>query len=252
MSLSFKIIKSAEVRDNLLQVLPLREAFRNENGGAGDRGRESRDVLANFQAWAVAQAEETISRAQATADEILRQARMETDQIKQKAYQSALEQGLREGAERGYTQGMSEAKEEASAVREHAREVLAQAEQIRRRTLESLELEVVDLAREIAERLLSTHLALEPEAVLNVAAESLRLISDRQSITLYLSPAEKDLLDHRKDYLLGKLSPGATIHVVADASISPGGCLIETEQGLVDATLEKRRDELIKALYGRE
>lgn len=250
MSSLYKIIKSTEVRDNLLQVLPLRKS--SQGGQAGDRGGESRDVLANFQAWALAQAEETISRARATADEILRQAQLESEEIKRLAYQRALEQGLGEGREKGYREGLARAEEEGQALRAQAREVLAQAEEYRRRTIDSLEPEIVDLAREIAERLLSTHLALDPGAVLQVAAESIRLVSDRQSIVLYVNPSEADLVKSKKEQIQNILPPRASVHVMADAAISPGGCLVETEQGLVDATLERRKAELLRALYGGE
>lgn len=248
--LSFKVIKSAEVRDNLLQVLPLRKASVNNQTGIPEQGSESRDVLANFQAWAVAQAEDTISRARDMADEIIRQTRIQIEEIKQEAYHKAYELGLAEGLNKGYREGLSRAEQEADSLRSQAREVLAQAEQIRRKTMESLENEIIELARDIAERLLSKNL--EPETVINVAEESLRLVSDRMSVFLYVNPSDMEPVENKKERLLRLLPAGATIHFITDSGISPGGCLIETEKGLVDATLEKRKSELMDALYGRE
>lgn len=247
---SFKIIKSAEVRNNMLQVLPLRKASVNNQAGASEYGSENRDVLANFQAWAVAQAEDTISRARDMADEIIRQARIESEQIRQEAYHTAYGLGLKEGSEKGYREGLARVEQEADSLRNQARQVLEQAEQIRRKTMESLEYEVIELARDIAERLLSINLG--PETVVNVAEESLRMVSDRVSVVLYVNPSDSELAENKKEYLLRLLPAGANIHIIADGGISPGGCLIETEKGLVDATLEKRKSELLDALYGRD
>ncbi|HOV80433.1 MAG TPA: FliH/SctL family protein [Bacillota bacterium] len=252
MSLSYKIIKSAEIRDSLQQVLPLRRympekepaLFKTEKNDPGP-------ARLALESWAVAQAEEIVNRARSTADEIIRQVRLEAEKIKQEAYEKGFAEGRGEGAEKGYREGMEQAREEADLIRGQAREVLDQAEQFRRRTMEEMGQEIIDLAREIAERLLSAQLTLDPEIVVNIAAESIRLVSDRRNVILYISPDEQALFESKKDELRGILPAGAKLTVVVDRAIRPGGCKVETEQGKVDATMEKRMEELFKALYGR-
>lgn len=38
----------------------------------------------------------------------------------------------------------------------------------------------------------------------------------------------------------------------ADANIKPGGCLVDTEQGLVDATIDERWKQVLQAVKGEE
>ena len=251
MSFSYKIIKNVNVQDGLLKTLPLRcykaeeTLQKKKNGGNGASGARE-----NLQAWAVAQADETISRAKATAEEIIREARLESEQIEQQAYRDGFDRGVREGNEQGYQEGMEKAERDATAIRAQAQEVLEQAEKSRRRTLEALEGEVIDLAREIAEKFLSAQLTLDPEAVLHVAGESLRLVADRLHVVLYVNPTELTLVENKKEQLQSLLPARAEFQVIADPSIRPGGCKVETEQGQVDASVEKRKEELLRVLYG--
>lgn len=250
MSSSFKIIKSADVHEDIAQVLPLKaleqlSKIKSEVNVTTSAGE-------NLQVWALAQAEETIKRAGDTADEIVYQAQLDSDRIKKQAYREGFQQGSREGFEKGYREGMAKAEEEASDIRSQARDVLAQAEKLRRNTIESLEMEIIDLAREISEKLLSAQLTMDREVILGVASESLRLVSDRLNVVLYINPAELELVERKMDELKSLLPARGQLQVVSDSTVQPGGCKVETELGRVDATMETRRKALLKALYGKE
>jgi len=258
-----KIIKGAEVQDSIFHVLSLRRCSSVDEQQFDHEGEDAAALEEDIdlRAEAQAQAEEILNNARAAADKIIsqakldgekikqeaqRQAQLESEQIKQEAHWSAFDQGYRDG----YQEGMAKAKEEGEAIREMALDVLKQAEESRRRTLASLEGDIINLAREIAERLLSAQLSLDPEIIFNVAVESLRLVADRLQVVLYINPAELALYEKRKKELLSLLPAKAELQVIADASIQLGGCRVETEHGRVDATVETRREALLKALYG--
>ncbi|TEB11157.1 FliH/SctL family protein [Pelotomaculum propionicicum] len=254
MSSSSKIIKSAEVQADFWQVLPLKakEELTRIKKSAKKDVSATPDAGDNLQAWALAQAEETIRRASVTADEIIRHSQLDSEQIKRKAHQDGFQQGSREGYDRGYHEGMAKAVEEAEAIRARANDVLAQAEELRRAKLAELEQEIIDLAVEIAEKLLTMQLSLDREAILSVAAESLKLVADRPSVVMFVSPDELELVESKKDELKSLLPARAQLQVIADAAIEPGGCRIDTGQGGVDATMETRREALQKVLYAKD
>ncbi|MFX4261954.1 FliH/SctL family protein [Pelotomaculum propionicicum] len=250
MSSSFKIIKSADVHEEITQVLPLKaleqlSKIKSEVNVTTNAGE-------NLQVWALAQAEETVKRAGDTADEIIYQAQLDSERIKKQAHRDGFQQGSREGYDKGYREGMAKAEEEASAIRSQAADVLAQAEKYRRSTMESLEGEIIELARDIAERLISAQLTLDREVVLSVAAESLRLVADRLNVVLYVNPDELVLVERRMGELKSLLPARGQFQVVSDSAVQLGGCRVETEQGTVDATMETRREALLKALYGKD
>ncbi|MCL6560447.1 MAG: flagellar biosynthesis protein [Firmicutes bacterium] len=251
MSLSCRIIKRSDVTDDTVKLLPLRrwgneaesEPAPEETDEIKEEPLESAEELL---AEARAMAEEIINGARAEAERILGQAKAQCEKMREETYKEAFDAGSRDG----YREGMARAEREAQTIRAQASGVLTQAEALRMETIKSLESEIIDLARDIAEKLLAAHLSLEPEAVLHVAGESISLVADRLNVVLYVNPLEKDLVNNKKEVLLRLLPPKAEIRVIADESISRGGCRVDTERGSVDATMESRRELLMEALYG--
>lgn len=265
MSSSFNIIKSANVRKGVIQAFPLK-ALEQLAKIKGEVNVTTSDGE-NLQAWALAQAENTVKQAGDTADEIIRQAQQDSEQIKKQAHRDGFQQGSREGYDKGrrdgydkgYREGIAKAEKETAALISQARDALDQArdalvrtEKHRRSTIESLEQEIIDLALEIAGKLLSAQLTLDKEIILGVAAESIRLVADRLNVVLYVNPEELALVESKIDELKSLLPALGLLHIFPDSAIGPGGCKVETEQGRVDATMETRREALLKALYGKE
>ena len=71
---------------------------------------------------------------------------------------------------------------------------------------------------------------------------------DRTELTVRLSPREYDLVLEHKAEILSEKSETKKISIVRDEDISPGGCVIETLYGEVDARLETCMDEAEKLL----
>lgn len=107
--------------------------------------------------------------------------------------------------------------------------------------LESLEQQlsgrIAGVALELARQVVRNEIATRPELVVAVAEEALAtLLSSARDVVLRLSPddfamAQGSLQDHLR-------TRGA--RVVADPHISPGGCLVESDIAVVDATVEAR------------
>jgi flagellar assembly protein FliH len=210
----------------------------------------------------LAQAEERFSQAQAAkkaAAELLAQARGGAADIRATARQGLdveREQILAEaksaGYAAGYREGQTQAAAEGATIRANAQEVLRQTEENRRQTLAGLEASVIDLAVEIAEKLMAAQIDLAPETVCVIAKESLRLVEDRMLVSVYINPAELPIYESKLAELKLILPPRAELQVLADPALEPCGCRIDTECGTVDATMETRRRGMLKALYGED
>lgn len=170
-------------------------------------------------------------------DYILVAARIEADEIRQAAYRE------------GYEEGYREAERAGREIRAQAQAVLKQAEEIRAQTLNDLEPEVLELAVDIARRMVAEQLTLEPETISGIVRTALERVRDRERFLVYAHPQDARVLETRLDDFRQLVSPDAVIKIIADESIQAGGCRIETELGLVDATLESRWQALLDALY---
>ena len=97
---------------------------------------------------------------------------------------------------------------------------------------------VVHLAASIAERIIRRQLEKQPEIGAEWIQQALELAGGAAEVTLRLNPADHESLGNQVTAIQDKLSLVAALDVVADDSISAGGCRVETRFGSVDNQLE--------------
>lgn len=245
---SYKILKGLE-RPGDRRLLELRHQFipveevQEETFQADpevDPALMAGQIIAEAEERAQALISEARESVRQLEERIVREALEEAGRIKKEAWEDAFEQGKREA--------LAKAAADASSIREQARSVLRQAEEVRRQTMESVEAEIVRLAIEIAEKVLAVKLKLHPQIVVDIAREAISLLHDRDQVVLFVNPAEADLYEEKREDLVKLLSPKGELHIIADHEIGPGGCVAETEHGRVDARLETRWEALLKSL----
>lgn len=104
---------------------------------------------------------------------------------------------------------------------------------------------VLALACEIARQILQQEITVNVEAVKPVIAQGLALMLDEgKSAKIRLNPVDFDEL---KDTLLVDYE-SISLSLVADPAVSSGGCLIESNDTIVDGTIEKRWSRTIASL----
>jgi len=155
----------------------------------------------------------------------------------------------RRAFERGREQGALEAHRAAQQVRaghlERIGQVIASLQaaldELASRGADSL----LDLSLEVARQVLRRELTLRRDAVLPAVHEAIALIADHTAHPrVHLSPQDFELIS-------AELEVDAShrgCRFIADPSVPPGGCRIETSQGEIDATLETRWRRVIAAL----
>jgi flagellar assembly protein FliH len=109
----------------------------------------------------------------------------------------------------------------------------------------------IQLSLTLAERIVRRELQLQPEAPRALIAEVLQLTAGASSILLRLHPDDiADIEEHSADWQSLLSSPH--IKAVADATITRGGCLVETPQGEIDGRIETQLARLASELMGNE
>jgi type III secretion protein L len=124
-----------------------------------------------------------------------------------------------------------------------ARAALEQARQISEGELRSL-------AVRIAEKLLGRELQLSPSAVVDVARTALRHAGQARALTLRVHPEDLARLESGRPRLLERCRTDALLTVRSDSDLQPGGCIIESELGIVDARLSTQLEAIERALRG--
>lgn len=96
----------------------------------------------------------------------------------------------------------------------------------------------VRVAAAIAERLIRRELPGSPEITLTLAREALELAAGEDRLRLHLNPADHETLGPRVEALIEELSGLGATEVVADPTVTPGGCRVETRFGVIDQQFE--------------
>ncbi len=172
------------------------------------------------------------------------------------AYALGRRRGFQEGARAGMQQGYSEGSQalddfESRKAADVARQMQQLADSFRGELglLESqVASDLVSLAIDIAREVLRRELRLDAQAVLPAATEALRALGEGASrLELRAHPLDAQVLRaHLQD------QPGAPAwQVHDDAGMARGGCRIEADTGLADASFEARWQGVMATL-GRD
>jgi flagellar assembly protein FliH len=146
-----------------------------------------------------------------------------------------------EGRAAGYAQGSAKAEAERSQLASLIATLATCVADHEQRLCD----EVLDFSLVLARQLVGEALSVKREFVLPVVSAALKqLPQSTQRIELMLNPADAELVRT----LMATHEFGPRCQIVADASIAPGGCRLETEQCEVDVTLSTRWRRLLAAL----
>jgi len=201
---------------------------------------EDDDVNEIVLAGARKEAERLIRHAEEEAKRIIGKAKEQEEKI--------LKEAEKRGYKKGYEEGIKAAGAEADRIRQKAFEALAEAEKKREEIIRSSEEEVVELCMAIAAKVVHAHVDVHRETVIKLAREALERLAAAKYYTILVNPDDVELVEQYVDELRRSVSSNSHIHILGDAGISYGGCKVETENGIINATLESQLDEIRKVL----
>jgi flagellar assembly protein FliH len=99
---------------------------------------------------------------------------------------------------------------------------------------------VVSLAAAIAARLCRRELSRQPQITLDWVREALELAAGNAEIVLRLHPDDHAALATHVETIAKQLTGLSPVRILADPSISAGGCRVDTEFGSLDQQLEQQ------------
>jgi flagellar biosynthesis/type III secretory pathway protein FliH len=190
-------------------------------------------------AAALGRADALLDEAQARAREVVAAAEEEAARLRAAAAGEAVT-ARRAAADAGHAEGMGRA---AAA--------LALAAEVREAKLAELDSAVVEVALEIARRLVGRELSTSPDAVVEVAGRALRAAAGCGDIVLRASPEDLETL-RAAEGRLGTLIERGTLTTAPDPRLGRGEVVVEAPGGRVDARIEAQLEAFRRALQVEE
>jgi flagellar biosynthesis/type III secretory pathway protein FliH len=121
---------------------------------------------------------------------------------------------------------------------------------LRDQVLKETERQLVALAAKIARKVISHELTVAPEIMLALAAEGMDALEDRDRLVVRFGEGLDELAVERFRKRLRADNP--RVEVMRDLRLAPWDCVVETELGRVDESVDARLGKVMEALLGRD
>ena len=188
---------------------------------------------------------------QAQADEMIANAREEAEAIIAEAQEQA--EALKshyeeEGKKTGYQEGLSEAMNEFNAKKDELeveRQQLQAEFDEKERAMES---ELVDVITEVMERFFMVQFSNKKDLLLHLIDNALINIENSREFLIKVNDENFDFLNQYKSQLQEKVGNDLQLDIIRDPVLDIHQCLIETDGGVFDCSLDVELDNLVKDL----
>lgn len=198
--------------------------------------KEKKEQAQAVKQEAEAEAEEIRGSAQSQADKIIADAEQRATQIEQEAF----ERGRKEGEQ----QGIEEGKTEVKRVIDRFHVVLSKAIERRNEIIEESETQVITLVLAIAKKVIKVISENQKNVVINNILQSLQKLKAKSDVIVRVNLSDLDIATKHKEDILKMAERVKSITIAEDASVDPGGCIIETDFGEIDARISSQLREI--------
>lgn len=173
-----------------------------------------------------------------SAQEVLIHANNDAEQYKRDVVaeiELIKEQAHREGFEAGYTEWA---------------EKLAKLEEEIHKVRKDLEQKIVPVAIQAAKKIVNKELEISQKTIVDIVSSSLKSVSQHKKVTIYVNQNDLTIIENKRAELKAIFENLETMSIRPRADIKPGGCVIETEVGIINAQLENRW-RILEAAFGK-
>lgn len=150
-------------------------------------------------------------------------------------------------AKEGYRAGIEQAESDIIALRSKIAEFVCAKKEV----FEYIAPDILEISVDIAQKIIKNEVTQNPEIILDSIIDAMKNISkDESKITIKLNPLQVDLVRTELPEYISSMGIEAKITVIGDDSIAEGGCILNTNNGIVDASLDTQLDIIKEALKG--
>ncbi len=152
----------------------------------------------------------------------------ETEDQCQKLRAQAKAKGLEEGLE-NFNEQIFQLDKELKAIRHNLQQM------------------VLPIAMKAAKRIVGKELEAFPETIVDIVIQAITPIAQSHKVTIFVNKEDKEHLEKEKPRLKEILQEAEILSIQEKSDVSRGGCIIQTEAGMINATIENQWRALERA-----
>ena len=149
--------------------------------------------------------------------------------------------------EEGYRKGLEQANADIDAFRKSFSEFMSAPKNV----FEFIAPDILEISVDIAKKIIKKEVESDPQVLINTIVDLLRTVSKSEpKINIRVKPQAVQFIKDAIPDITYQYGIDAKINIIADPSIEEGGCVFQTNNGIVDASIDTQLEIIKKALEG--
>ncbi len=186
------------------------------------------------------EADDIIAAAEAKSREIIADAGLKAQGIKEQAHTEGYADGLREGNE--------SAERTLAQVRRQMEEEHEQLKEDYRKKIDELEPYLVDIVADVFEKVFHVQFDDKKEILVYLIQKVILNAEGTKEFQVRMSLKDYQFAEEHKHEITEQVGDSVQVDIMADASLTEGQCMIETDSGVFDCGVDVQLEHLIKSL----
>ena len=111
--------------------------------------------------------------------------------------------------------------------------------------------DILEISVDIAKKIIKKELNTDPQVLINTIIDVLKTVAKSESkVTIKVNPQSVQFIKDTIPNIAYEYGIEAKVNILADPSIENGGCIFQTNNGIVDASIDTQLEIIKKALEG--
>lgn len=99
---------------------------------------------------------------------------------------------------------------------------------------------ILPLALKAARKIIGEELKLHPDRIVDIVLTSLKPVTQHRKVIIYVNKADLQMIEENRPRIKKIFEHLENLSIQERGDIEPGGCMIETEAGIINAQLENQ------------
>lgn len=149
--------------------------------------------------------------------------------------------------EEGYRQGLELANADIEKFKSNFQQFLGAPKEV----FEYIAPDILEISIDIAKKIIKKEVEMDPQVLIDTILDVLKTVSKSEpKINIKVQPQAVSFVKDTLPTVTYQYGIDAKINVIADPSIEAGGCIFQTNNGIVDASVDTQLEIIKKALTG--
>ncbi len=161
----------------------------------------------------------------------------------------AYDEGFKLGYEEGNKEAFEKKSQELQVGIDEIQKLLESFNDLKKELVQQNERHIITLIYNLAEKIAFDQIEKKPEVIMNIITKAIEQAQLEEDIHVSVSSEQLHFIEQLRQSQQEKFEVLKNVKITGSDEIKPGGCVIETNYGVIDAQVHERTEKLWQELY---